>query len=652
MGIKDDNTQTALGAAMNKAGASSQGQQPQQPQSNQNYVPPAGNQQQQPANRGWASLGADIQYAIPLNSTSETLAKFTKSLQDVIDGHRSDTSQVDVTLIPVDRNDGANGVPISYLIVATRLKANKDAGVGYQALIIEGSIDAIATTEEYVPGAPNGKVTVTRTAGDADVPAVRETINKIVQRYFQTDRTFGAIAMVVPRTFTDNLVDVASLKNLASQASYNAALALQVRLGVQPLNVANFIGGGDALQAKLSLDPRPVPNLFNQPVRSDIKLQLISEPTAKSTIPGFGPTGSTLLAEISAYVEPIYQPKLPQVNGLPNMPMFGGPTPDMYRKYIPRIVLTEMRSERLRTIGGQLLALVAAISLRNNDTWLATFMPNRSIPAGEIDLHDIGALNLEVNYLGDPTVRGEPFDIRADNVNTPALMAYMRAIFHEGVVFAIDVSTRGPDTAYNGALAAADDGDTAAINAVLEAANHLSNGNFANMWPKDGEVTLKKGETIYLGHYRRANGELRDLRELQDYLAMMNLLGRTAPDLVRDFSDTFLQTQYPEPMRLAARLEIMRKVDPALVVTGTARRVTLTGMFTDILPKAIAKTNVSIPLTGNTHLDTGTADRAVGNFGAGLVAGGTFDMYNRTVNTQNPVGATGGNTFANLYTGV
>lgn len=643
----EDNGQKGnLGAALSKAGVTgSQGNQNQNTNTgantNSGFTANTNN-----APRGFSALGFDIDTPIPLNNTGEVLTKFQRVMQELLDSYKQGTGAVETTLIPVERNDGVNNVPVSYLIVATQLRNNKEAGVGYQPLLLEGSIDSIGMSEAYVPGAPGGKVQILHTAGDADQPKVRKTIMEIVKNRFQTNNVFESIAMVVPKHFTENLSDPQRVKTLATRATYAAALALQTGAGmVRPLNLKDFVGGTDALQSKLSFDARSVQNIFHEPVRSDIKIDLISEPIQKSEIPGFGAAGGTRLATTSAFLDVIYQPKMAtaQIAGLPS---FGQTTPDMYKKFIPRVVLTMLQAERLMTLGGQMLALASAVAIRDRGMWMAAALPNRSLPANEIDMRDFGALNREVNFGGDPSQPGMPIDLKADSFTNAHLMTYLKAIFHEGnPVFAVDVSLRGPDTSYNGALAAADDGDEGAIKAILNAVNNMTNGEFEKLWPANGKITLQKGENIYLGHYTKVGGEVVDLRTA-DYVAMQNLVGANAPELVRDFSDTFLKTSYPEAQRMAARLEILKKVFPNLVITGQARRVSFTGLFIDTLVQAVEKVGVAMPLTGSTFLDTGTMDRAVGDFAAGLTTSDSSTLYSRTYAPNNNTGAVSGNQYA------
>jgi hypothetical protein len=650
--IKDENTQsTAMGQALSNAGAT--GKAAGQAQPDNSHAASAGfNPTATPSGKpmGFSSLGFGIDAPIPLNNTGEVLTSFQRAIQTLLDSYKQDTSPVVTTLIPVERNDGVTNLPVSYLIVCTQLRSNKEAGVGYQALIIEGSIDQILTTEEYVPGAPGGKVTVERTAADADVPKVRETVNNLVKARFQTEKVFPAIAMVVPKNFTENLTDPQRVKNLTARVTYAASLALHIGAGlVKPLNLKEFIGGGDALQAKLSFDSRSVQNVFNMPVASHAKIDLLSEPVAKSEVPGFGSGGSTKLATISAVLDVIYQPKTPSTS-VAGLPMFGTPTADMYKKFIPRVVLTMLQADRLMTLGGQMLALAAAVSIRERGLWMGMALPQRDVPANEIDLRDFGVLNREVNFGGDPSQPGAPLDIKADSFTNGHLMTYLKTIFHDGnPVFAVDVSLRGPDTSYNGALAAADDGDPGAEKAVLNALNIMTNGEFARRWVEGTPVTLRKGENIHLGHYTKPNGEVVDLRTLDNYIAVQNLAGGSAPDLVRDYSDTYLKTSYPEAQRMAARLVILRKLAPNLVITGTARRVSFHGKTIDTLVEAMAAIQASIPVTGNTYVDTGTADRAVGDFLSGLTSADSSTVYSRQFAGAAASGAVGGNQYAGAW---
>lgn len=660
MSIQDDTKgTTAMGAAMNRAGAGKGAAQPQapQPQAPQYQAPQQGaapqyqapNQSNEPLS--FAMLGTDITKAIPLSQSGEALARAQKAIQQTIDSYKEEGRQINTTLIAVDMNEMGGAIPVSYLVLAVEMTKAGKRGVGYQPIIIEGSIEKPMPVDEFIQGVPGGKVQVMKFVSDADNMQVRNTIAQIVADRFGTNEVYGALALVLPRDF--NLDDQMMVKTFTSNVAYAAALELQRHNGLQPLNLAAFANSKDTLAVKLSFDPRQVTNLVGHPVISHIKLDLVAEPVNKQQNQVFGGLApSTLLARSSAFIDVIYEPAQRPQAVVPGMAQFSAPTPDMWQKYVPRCVLTNLEAERLRTLEGQLMALAGALGIRNNNAWMGTFLPDRT-PGQEVDIRDVGALNIEANWLQDPNVTGAPLDIKADSFTTGNLMQYLSAIFRRsadgttGLAFAIDILERGPDTWYNGVLAAADDGDPDAIRAIIVAADNLTGGAFSQIFPAGADITRRMGERVHMGYYKNRNGEVRDIRDI-GYIAMMNIFGVSNLDLVRDYSDTVVKTSFPEAQRLAARATIIEKVTGNAVFTGMARRVTLTKEFTDALVQAVEATRVRMPIQAP-YLDTTTQERGVGNFAGSLVGTGTSQLYNRTFNTPANPAAAGGQQFTNRW---
>ena len=81
-----------------------------------------------------------------------------------------------------------------------------------------------------------------------------------------------------------------------------------------------------------------------------------------------------------------------------------------YVKYVSRFV-TALESHDILTVGTQLLALLPAMSLRENNQWANAFRP---APFNNgIDLRDIGAIGIEVNFENNPTGVGSRIDTKS-----------------------------------------------------------------------------------------------------------------------------------------------------------------------------------------------------------------------------------------------
>lgn len=649
MAIKDETgnngqQQTAMGAAMGRAQGSNNTGRQEAPRSPN----PTGHRDAPREKKSFSQMGAGIKRAMPLSGAGEALARTQKAVAEAIEAQRDGSQAVNATLLALDPAN-TPGLPIAYLVMCVQLVDDERRGVGYQPMIIDASLENISAAEITVNGQ---KVEVLRTAENADTDEVRDLVHAAVCDRFNTNDAFGAMALVVPKIM--NMEDKLAVKNLATQTAFAAAIELQRHSGLlEPLNLTDFGGNDETLVTNLNFDGEHVLNLVQLPVREDVKIDLVSEPVTRGQQNALSLGVGTVaqLSHSSAFVDFVYQPMIDpntiHTNGNWNTGGMGI-NPDVWRKFIPRVNFTDLRAERLTTLGGQLLALAAALGIRNNRLWMGAFAPNRGNAGEEVDFRDIGALNIEANWLNDPTQLGAPFDTKADNFTMGSLATFIDAVCHPSLLFSIDVSERGADTWYNGVWAAADEGDLEAEQAIIDAADDLTNGAFSKHFPANAPVTLRMNETILMGYYKHKSGELRDVREI-DYLALLNLYGQNHKDIVDDYSDTIVRTDYDEALRLESRMNIIRKATTNAVFTGRGRRVTCSGEFITAFTKAVEDTRISMPVRAP-HFDTTIQRRAVGNYGAGAVASNTSSsVYSRNTGPTVAGNTNYGRNFSNRW---
>lgn len=623
--------QTQMGAKL----AGAQNNQPSQgfqPQNNTAF------QSTQDDNQSFSfsNMGGDIDKPMPLSASGEALSKAQKAFQTVLDAYKDGTSKIVTTLLAIDHTDSALNLPVSYLIVATQQRTNLAAGVGYQAVIIEASAEFNAESEIFLQGAPGNKVTVMKFVSDADTDEARNKLAQFVASSFNTDKVFAALAYTMPKLFTEtHLDDPAMVKSLVARTTFQASIALHEGAGGNNnLPLAAFAKGPETLSAQLAFGAQQQMSLLGLPIRADFTINLNSEPKDKTNSNALGSSRTATIAQVAAYPDIIYQPLLDVPKPLfPGAQVFQNQqqSADVYRKYIPRVNLTNLISPRLTTKQGQILALAAAFASQQGDAWMGAYLPRRDVDKNDVDLHDVGVLNIEANLNGDPAQPGPFIDTKADGFTTADMFTYLRGIFRQGVVYSMDISERSIDTSYNGWLAAVDVGDPDQYASAIATLNEMTGGKFGNHFPLGTPITLRMNERQHMGYWRDVNKNLRDLRDL-DYLAMSNLYLAKKPEMVRDFSDTYVRTDYPEAQRLAARVAIYRQVAPNVVFTGMARRVTFNPVFITAILNSFAECGIQMPLVAP-YMDTATNDRAVGNFGAALNNNGQASLFTRNVST-------------------
>jgi hypothetical protein len=538
------------------------------------------------------------------------------------------SKEYEYTLIGIDVNSTTQ-VGVSVLIVGVREKSNPQAGVAFHTLLLEGSVDAPAPRFEQIAGQ---NIEIVRTVSDYNTPALAKVVAEAVAREMPGSKLWNADAEVVPRDF--DVTDTEAVYALASNAAFACATELETRRpDFTDMNLANA-SKDENLTVRPAFVPQQIHNAVGQPIRSDISIDL-------TVVNGNQQDRNALerqstVSRVNGFLDLVWAPSQPAAN--PFAPFQAGPV--SFQRYVTRFVMTNMMMQAASTLPMQLMALVTALSLRENNAWIQGFRP-QPFSGGDVDLNDIGAIGIEVNM--DPTTQGQPFGKRIDTKSdsfTPANLAQLAtAAIKPGLIFSLDVEECGPSSWYNGVFAAAAAGNQEANEAILNAANFLTNGQLGKYLAPGTQVCVDENNRIHNGYYVDNHGVKRDLRDL-GYLQVLNLVGEKDPSIVRDWSDTFLRTEYSLEQRLAGRKRIIQGLFPSAVITGFSRRVTFDANFLDSLAKACADCGLNVrsvaPYTDISSFERATASFAgqvlsTGSAGNLFHAGGYGGAYNQNV---------------------
>lgn len=590
----------AMGAAFTSTAASSAGQQ-SRPQAN---------------TFSFRNTNSIVRPAMGRNPASEALSKTAKVLGAMYE-EQIDKS-FEVTLIPVDMNS-TTSLNVSILILAMRLREDPAVGVAFHTLILEASTEVPAPRYENINGV---NTEILRVIGDSYDDNMRAVILDTVKRQFpQTTNLLNAEASVIPRDF--NLTDTDAVYKLATNAAFATSSELEMnRRGFQDMNLTHA-ERDSTLTVRTSYNNPETVDAVNHPVRSDVVIDFQAAP-ANAQNNQQQNERTTPVAKNMGFVDLVYDPVAPQQQGF--APGFGQPVAAVpSTKYVARFVLTQMESMNALTIPSQLLALVAALNLREGNQWSQAFRPSHNLSG--LDMHDIGAIGIEMNFEGNTSGVGTRIDTRVDSFKPENFHRMLSLSVRPGMILSLDVPECGPSTWYNGVFAAAAEGNPNANQAIIQAANTLTNGVFAKHFAGNGHVAVDENNRIHTGYYVDGSGVRKDLREI-DYLAICNMVGDKDPNLIRQWSDTFFPTT-PLAQRLAIRKRIITGLFSEVVITGYARRVTFEANFLDALAKSIAEIGLQVR-TFNPTTDAGMFERATGNFIQGaLMSGDQVGIFNR-----------------------
>lgn len=600
---------TQMGAAFASAGSSQQNN---------------GGQQRQASGPSFSFRNLGSMMASPMSKApgSEVLTKMEKAFAAVAE--ESADPGCEYTFIPLDMNTTTN-LSASALIVAVRVKNALDLGVGYHSLIVEAASEAIQPKYESINGQ---NVEVTRVIGDAYDVTMIKAIAEAVQRKFPQSIIRNADAEYVPREF--NLQDQGAVRGLLA----NAIIASYTEIATKDTNFIDInlrLAAKDStLVARTTFNNPEHHDAVGLPVRSDIVIDFSAAPPGNTPQGGTNVERTQALAQVRGFPDLVWAPEAPPQNMFATYQQQQQST----RLYAARFVMSGLEAVPHLTIPMQLLALATALTLRDGDAYTQAFQGDQ-YNSSTYNLHDIGAIGLEAQFTKDAGGISQRIDTKAATFTPMAFAHLFSMLVRPGLIMSLDVPEVGDSTWYNAVFAAAAVGDANANQAIIDAANYLTDGRFSQIFPAGGRVAVDENNRIHLGYYTDNTGVKKDLREI-DYLAILNIQGETDPKIVQDWSDTFTRVEFPLTQRLAARKKIIVGLFPNAVFTGFACRVTFEVQFLDALAQACAQAGLEIRAV-TPYNDTDSYQRASSAFVGGTLMGqGTSGLFTRGYGQQQP----------------
>jgi hypothetical protein len=584
-------------------------------------------------------FGSGVLFGAPISRTvgSENYTKLKNALVELY--QQSDATRFEIQLLDLD-NVNETALAFSSIIVAVRLKEKKNNAVAYHIVTMAGSGEKLAPTFENIN---SQQVEILHVTSDAiDNVLLDKAIEKI-RKAFPSSVPYFCDATVLPADFP--VEDKVALHRLGLNSVLACTTELEVRSeGFVDVNLAAMPRDA-SLNINLTFNRAQVPDAVGNPMRSDIQVKFASkrnQPSGRNASVNSGDRESRLFSA-SAFTDMVWAP-VAQPQGFNG---YAPAQPLQTQKYISRLVVTDLSSDFSYTPASILLALMAAQTVREDNNWIQSFRPMSL--GGEVDITDVGALNIEANLTNDPSGFGTRIDTKADSFKLADLGRLMATLVQPGMIVSLDCPEYGPQSWYTSVFIAAANGVPEAVDIIFNAAQSLTNGNFSRHFPQASEMFIDLNNRVHLGYWTDRTGSKRDIRDI-DHVAVCNLAGESSPHIIRDWSDTFLRKDYPLPLRLAARKRIISSLtQEKAVYTGFAQRVTFSRAFMEALSRGVNETGLPVriqtPLSGSDFND----QRAVATFGqAGLLAPAqTFhnNGFNQGYAPQGPYGVAGMHRF-------
>lgn len=599
---RNDNNQpnSAMADALNKAGINQQQSQFQQAQPETRQQAPVGGQ------RSVLEIDRRLSRPMSRNTAGEAVLKFHTALKDVLEKDFDQQAVKDYRLLILDGPQ--NLLALSAVMVC--FVAN-DAGthhVAVHTLLVEASGGRLASKPLNIGGTHVESVTV---AGDVYDNTMWARIEQQISETFggRNLQIHDAGASVIPTELSvDDRQRLYSLLYFAGEAAYSTmdnALG-----GVQePFNVG-FVDSRDQLTARLDFSPLPAETASGLPLRSDIQITLqgVMAGNAQAQV-----EQTRDITRVDGFVDLVYAGPQQQ----PQQYGFQQPQQQDTRQYYPRFVMKQLASEvNAITMELQLLGLSTATLLSRNNAWAGVYRPDFARARSEdVDLRDIGAVGYEVNLTGDPSAKPDYIKTKVDSFQEPQLYQLLSATIFPNLIYSMDVEEAGVLSWINLAFIAAAEGKAGAIQMILEAADNLTMGQFSLAFPKGTPIAYDDQNRIHVGYYVDKSGQRRDLADI-DYLAMLNILGKHDMSKVVEFADTFDRKDIPLPIRLDRRLKLLQSVlGDSLRIKGFARRITFNPQFIEALNVTCANAGLIIRPDNVANVFSGVGQRGQADIG-------------------------------------
>lgn len=572
---------------------------------------------------------------ISRNQSSAAMENIRKAIEDL--GASSEFESFSLTMLELDRN-GANR-NLSALIVCATERNKPGAPVAFHTLLLEET-GAVRTVRRRLNNGTNVGINNGGTYDSLLYPSdgydqfMREAVILTVAKKFGNGTVvvdkeknqiisgnvvlLDAMASTVPATL--DLSKVPNVRGAVSNGSVAATTVLRTYLGVSDDFKLEGDVQGQRWTTSILVSDAAFSDLMGIPMRGDVVLELREggndgNNNGQNNQSYNDPAGEVLTHQVLGFQDFAYQPspaaQMAQMNGALmagaalgmgiGMGMnMGGVDPSAYLTFRSRYIITNLDPIWNPTLPDTLMGLAPVQCLleekRFQSLWVKRHMLGAQNPINGKNLHDLGALGLEVLRPGIGDQAGQMVKSRFPTTGAkgeePVLFSILNSVVHPDAVVSMDISETGTFSWIHGVFASAALGSVESNNEIIGAADYVTRGNFSKIYAQECggnalPVMINDGVLINMGRYTDANGQLRDVREV-DQLVIENAFGESSPEMVDRWIRMNYDTSIDEEFRLVELREIIKQLYSNVTFTGRARRVTFQPAFLKALNRAIA----------------------------------------------------------------
>jgi len=241
-----------------------------------------------------------------------------------------------------------------------------------------------------------------------------------------------------------------------------------------------------------------------------------------------------------------------------------GPNAIATQKFIPNFIITHMDSQVAPTLDIVMLGVASVLAINEDMNWMQAFKPTPG-KKNNIDLNDIGALNIEGNIENDPSGYGKKYDTKSKTFTIVELNRFIQTLVKPNMMISIDVPKAGPETWFTSVFQYIKFRNSKeAYNRLGNFLKNLTNGTFNGF---NSPVFIDVTNKIHGGFYQDKEG-FKDLRHLSSYLAVSNFIYETkqSTGLITQYTNTLYNTSIPSELRAAERKKYIDEMSGSTAV--------------------------------------------------------------------------------------
>lgn len=514
-------------------------------------------------------------------SATETTNQVKEIFNELLKENSINKDKIDVITVPSARTGNFDAV-----VVKQTTKIGGKVCTGFHTLIVEASREGLIPTTSNINGTT---VETILTVNDAFTAGYCKNITGevIATTPFQTN----PISCSYQAIYRETTLDKVNLREILNEALNSIKASFSMLVKTRQHFTLNGLSNNTELNLVSNVVVGNTPNRPNGlPARSDIEFHLIvTEGTNQENRNSVNSLKSTKLSRVGGYVDLIYT--VPRMNQY----QYNGQVPP---HFVPRFVITELSTPlAVDPLNCALLSIANATTL-NKDRgyaiqWRGAYNNNGGATA---ELRDIGAIGYQVPAINADGKPGAS-EIKSDH----DLRSIIEKQLTPSMIYSIDVSQGGANSWLLQIFARAGDGNASANKILFNAANTLTDGRFAPILARLAKVNLQDAQNVRLvynsgkyhaGYFKR-DGVMHDIRDVDDWLAVLNLT-KGDPVAIETYLSTLQQGREHQQILLDRRLRLLRKLTSNVVVKDYITRYDFSSVFIAALIQAVSDSKVNI----------------------------------------------------------